>query len=109
MEAVHLHQMTKLINNNAKTCTCSYFLDKAACKHLTTACIECDIELPELKPRRKCLRTILRKKLNLSNESQVNDQISYSPLCSPISQVIDTHLYNQNEITNHEEQHKLPS
>ena len=30
----------ELINTNAKTFTCSYFLDKAACKHLTAACIE---------------------------------------------------------------------
>ena len=75
----------ELINTNKKTCTCSYFLDKAACKHLTAACIECDSKLPGLKPRNKCLRTIRRKKLILSNESQENDKISYSPPCSPIS------------------------
>ena len=101
----------ELINTIPKTCTCYYFLDKAACKHLTAACIEFDIELPGSKPRSQCLRTIRRKKLIMPNESQENDQISYSPLCSPISQAIDTteeqtqstQLNNQNEINSHEE------
>ena len=59
-----------IISISNKTCTCSYFVDKAMCKHLVRVCIDERLELPGLVLRKKfSIRRRKRKEATISNKS----------------------------------------
>jgi hypothetical protein len=55
-----------------KTCNCNRFLDKAACKHLTAACIKEKVYLNGLTIKRNALMTRQRKKANKKDSDDDN-------------------------------------
>ena len=66
------------INIESKTCSCDRFLDKAACKHLTAACMLEDIALNGLKSKRNLLQTRSRraKHLIFDSDNEEPDEIN---------------------------------
>ena len=56
--------------NTIKNCTCDRYLDKAACKHLTAACIQEDVALNGLKTKRNILLNKRRKKLIIDSDDE---------------------------------------
>ena len=69
------------IDVEQKTCSCDRFLDKAACKHLTAACIKENVALDGLKLKTNTILTRKRKKARkIDSDEDVSDANEDEPL-----------------------------